>query len=199
MNKKWRLFLGLIIIVLLGIKFYQKQFRGKSSVYAEGVGKPVDSLNGVIVYYNGEVGHVLERNVASDGYNIGLKYQCVEFVKRYYYEYLKHKMPDSYGHAKDFFDKSIDDGKINPKRDLIQFTNPSADKPKENDLIVFGATNFNPYGHVAIISKVDDNKIEIIQQNPGPNAPSRVQYKLIYKDNKWKLNNEKTLGWLRKK
>ena len=67
------------------------------------IGDKVDSLNGVFVYYNHSVGNVSGRNTTADGYNLGLKYQCVEFVKRYYYENLNHKMPNSYGHAKDFF------------------------------------------------------------------------------------------------
>jgi len=63
------------------------------------VGEKVDSLNGVYVYYNGSVGHVSGRNLVPDGYNPGLKYQCVEFVKRYYYQHLNHKIPDSYRHT----------------------------------------------------------------------------------------------------
>jgi hypothetical protein len=61
------------------------------------------------VYYNGGVANVVGRNVSVDGYNLGLKYQCVEFVKRYYYQHLGHKMPDTYGHAKDFFDRNVAD------------------------------------------------------------------------------------------
>ncbi|MFN6047371.1 MAG: hypothetical protein ACK45C_05080, partial [Bacteroidota bacterium] len=64
------------------------------------IGDKLDSFNNVYVYYNGSISHVLERNISKDGYNLGLKFQCVEFVKRYYYQYYKHKMPDSYGHAK---------------------------------------------------------------------------------------------------
>ncbi len=52
------------------------------------VGQKIDSLNGVIVYYNGGVDNVVQRNT-SDGYNLGLRYQCVEFVKRYF-EYHNH-------------------------------------------------------------------------------------------------------------
>ena len=162
------------------------------------VGDKVDSLNGVYVYYNNSVGNVSGRNTTSDGYNLGLKYQCVEFVKRYYYEHLDHRMPDSYGHAKDFFVKGLADGKLVKHRNLIQYTNPSTSKPKVNDLLVYDATTFNKYGHVAIISKVTDNKIEIIQQNPGALAPSRETYKLIEKDGKWKIEQGKALGWLRK-
>lgn len=132
------------------------------------VGDKLDSLNGVYVYYNANVGNVKGRNTSADGYNIGLKYQCVEFVKRYYYQHLNHKMPDSYGHAKDFYEKGLGDGKRSKRRNLIQYANPSNSKPKVDDLLVFDGTTTNKYGHVAIISKVTDSKIEIIQQNPGP-------------------------------
>jgi len=37
------------------------------------VGDAIDSLDRVPVYFNGSVSHVLERNVAKDGYNLGLK------------------------------------------------------------------------------------------------------------------------------
>jgi len=163
------------------------------------VGQALDSLNGVKVYYNGGVGHTGDRNVSEDGYNIGLKYQCVEFVKRYYYEYYYHKMPDSYGNAKDFFDNSVKDGQISKKRDLIQFTNPSKSKPAIGDLIIFDGTAGNPYGHVAIISKVTAQTIEIIQQNPGPFASSRINLSLDSSSNSFKIQETRLLGWLRMK
>ncbi len=47
------------------------------------IGQEIDQLNGVQVYYNGGVDTVTGRNTTPDGYNLGLKYQCVEFVKRY--------------------------------------------------------------------------------------------------------------------
>lgn len=162
------------------------------------VGQVVDSLNGVVVYYNGSVGHTAGRNTAKDGYNLGLKYQCVEFVKRYYYDHLNHKMPDSYGHAKSFFDRSLNDGDLNTARNLIQYTNGSKTKPRTDDLVIFDATAFNPYGHVAIVSAVGTDEIEIIQQNPGPTAKSRVKFKLAQKNGKWIIRNERLLGWLRK-
>lgn len=163
------------------------------------VGEKTDSLNGVYVFYNGSVGHVKGRNTTADGYNLGLKYQCVEFVKRYYYQHLSHKMPDSYGHAKDFFDTSLADGKINKKRNLIQYRNKSASKPKVNDLLIFTATTFNKYGHVAIISKVTHNRVEIIQQNPGPFSKSRETFLLSNTQGKWEIKEKRILGWLRKR
>lgn len=161
------------------------------------VGQKIDSLNGVFVYYNGGVGNVEGRQLSPDGYNIGLKYQCVEFVKRYYYEALNHKMPDSYGHAKDFFDSTIADGQLNKTRNLIQFTNGSKSKPKVNDLLVYAPTLLNKYGHVSIISKVTEKDIEIIQQNPGPFGDSRETYKLEFAHGTWHIINDGILGWLR--
>ena len=158
------------------------------------IGDKVDSLNGVYVYYNGSVGHVLKRHVAKDGYNLGLKYQCVEFVKRYYYEYYKHKMPNSYGHAKDFYNSKLADGKYSADRNLLQYKNPSLSKPKVGDLLIFDGHVFNPYGHVAIISKVFEDKIEIIQQNPGPSAPSREVFELKFENNKWLIDKSDLLG-----
>lgn len=160
------------------------------------IGDVVDSLNGVVVYYNGSVSNVSGRHII-DGYNVGLKYQCVEFVKRYYYQHYNHKMPNSYGHAKDFFNKNLNDGELNPDRDLIQYKNPSTTPPRVGDLLVMDGNTFNPYGHVAIISQISDDEIEIIQQNPGPAAPSRINIDLSSKEGNWKLNRSDILGWLR--
>ena len=162
------------------------------------VGEAIDSFNGVKVYYNGAISHVSERNLAADGYNIGLKYQCVEFVKRYYYERFNHEMPDSYGNAKDFFDESVIDSALNKKRNLVQYTNGSKWRPAAEDLIIFDGSAFNQYGHVAIITKVSDDSIEIIQQNPGPAARSRISLPLTNEHGKWKVENDRALGWLRK-
>ncbi|TPN86903.1 CHAP domain-containing protein [Aquimarina algicola] len=194
MIKKTLIIIGVITIAFLVYKGLKRV--NFNSDYE--VGQKIDSLNGVAVYYNGGVDNVVQRNT-KDGYNLGLEYQCVEFVKRYYFEYYNHKMPDSYGHAKSFYDKNFGDGEINTKRDLTQYSNPSGSKPRESDLIVMSGTILNTYGHVAIIAKVTDRKIEIIQQNPGPFSPSRETFELIKtKDDTWKINDDRVLGWLRK-
>jgi surface antigen len=162
------------------------------------VGEKLDSFNGVHVYYNGAVSHVEKRNVTKDGYNLGLEYQCVEFVKRYYYEHLQHKMPNSYGHAKDFFDPTVKDGKRNTQRNLIQYTNGSSSKPKVNDIVVFKASWYNSFGHIAIVMEVDKNTVTIIQQNAGPFSSSRATYELIHENDRWKIDDLKIVGWLRK-
>ncbi len=195
-NKKRRFWILLSLIgigCVIGLQLYKRINTSTSQT----IGEVIDSLNGVPVYFNGGVDHVSGRTVSADGYNIGLNYQCVEFVKRYYYEYYHHKMPDSYGHAKSFFDPSIPDGKVNQQRNLIQYTNGSFSVPKIGDLIVFKGNIGNPYGHVAIISNVKEKEIEIIQQNPGPHTSSRVRYKLVEKDGQYRIKNKRILGWLR--
>ena len=159
-------------------------------------GDAIDSLDEVNVYYNGSTSTSKSRNKIN-GYNIGLRYQCVEFVKRYYYKHYHHKMPETYGHAKDFFDLNLEDGSFNKTRGLYQFTNPSHLKPEKGDLIVMGAGN-EKYGHVAIVSKVGDDFVEIIQQNAGPFGNSRVTYDLEKKEGLYLIHNKRINGWLRK-
>lgn len=195
MKKKFLKIILIILVIGFTANYVFRKFNFNQNYQ---IGDKIDSLNGVFVYYNGGVNHILERNKTEDGYNLGMKYQCVEFVKRYYYERYHHKMPDSYRNAKDFFDNKISDGQKNEKRNLIQFTNSSSSKPQIGDLIIYSATIFNKFGHVAIISEVNDSQIEIIQQNPGPFSPSREHFKMKLEDEKWKIKNSRILGWLRK-
>ncbi|WP_343748261.1 CHAP domain-containing protein [Fluviicola sp.] len=196
--KKWIVSLTVVIvaaIAVLGFFVYRNNPFLFTSVE---IGDPIDSLNHVVVYYNSGTGNVSGRNTAPDGYNIGLKYQCVEFVKRYYYQHYNHKMPNPYGNAVDFYNKSLSDGNWNPDRGLTQYSNPGSSKPRVGDLIVLDATSLNGYGHVAIISGVSDHTIEIIQQNGGKHAKSRVTYGLISQRGRWQIDHSRVLGWLRK-
>lgn len=184
--------MGIVLLGLVGSVVCNISNR-KSTYF---VGQSMDSLNHVHVYYNGKSNISSGRNLTSDNYNLGIKYQCVEFVKRYYYVHLNHKMPNSYGDAKDFFDSKIQDGQENTIRDLVQYRNPSNIKPKVDDLLVFKGTTHNKHGHVAIISKVKGYRIEVIQQNT---SKSRQNYFLIKRKGKWLIINKRILGWLRKK
>lgn len=186
-----------IILILTLVSFLLLRNANPNPHYE--IGQALDSLNGVKVYYNGSVGHTGKRNTSSESYNIGITYQCVEFVKRYYYDYYHHKMPDSYGNAKDFFNPSVKDGALNKSRDLLQFTHPGKHKPQTGDLVIFDGHEGNPYGHVAIISEVRPHEIEIIQQNPGPFASSRVTFDLDSTTAGFKIGHERLLGWLRMK
>lgn len=157
-------------------------------------GDPIDSLHGVVVRHNDGLRATHGRNVV-DGYNVGLRYQCVEFVKRYYLEHFDHRMPNSYGHAKDFFDTTLADGALNADRGLVQFTNPSATRPRIGDLLVLDAWMGNSFGHVAIVSSVEDDEVEVIQQNT---RSTRTTYDLEHDAGRWRIDSDRVSGWLHK-
>ncbi|MGB3181514.1 MAG: CHAP domain-containing protein [Cyclobacteriaceae bacterium] len=200
LSKKLRrvLLYGVISVALAGTLYAGYQGATRHNINPRyTVGEPLDSLHGVLVYYNGGVGAVEGRHLTPDGYNLGLKYQCVEFVKRYYYERYGHKMPDSYGHARSFFDPVVPDGGVNTSRDLLQYTNGSLTAPRVGDLIVFSETLFNEHGHVAIISKVQEQYVEITQQNAGLTGSTRDRIPMVSTSKGYYLDNPETLGWLR--
>lgn len=201
-NTVWKsrlLWLVSILVLLSCATFLYLRYRtSHSKINDSRWGEVIDSFHQVKVYYNGNVANTGARNLSPDGYNLGMKYQCVEFVKRYYYEYLHHQMPDSYGNAKDFFNDKLSDASFNERRGLMQFRNPSKQMPAVNDLLIFDGHLGNRYGHVAIVCEVDSASITIIQQNPGPTAPSRVQLPLIHEADSWKIDHDRVLGWLRK-
>jgi hypothetical protein len=160
-------------------------------------GEVIDRFNGVAVYYNGAIDHDAGRNLAPDGYNLGLRWQCVEFVKRYYYEHYGHRMPEARGNAREFFDAGIRNGAMNPARGLLQFRNDGSALPQVGDIVVFDGWLANPYGHVAIVSQVDHEGMEVVQQNPGPFGVSRERFAVGMVDGQPRLAARRLLGWLR--
>lgn len=160
-------------------------------------GTPIDELNGVVIFYNGGVNETYGRNLTADGYNLGIRYQCVEFVKRYYFERFGHRMPDAYGHAKSFFDPALADGALNTMRGLTQFSNGSSTAPVAEDIIVFSPSLLNPYGHIAVIAEVNAYAVIIAQQNAGPILSSREALVLTQSDGHYRIQDARVLGWLR--
>lgn len=160
------------------------------------VGTIIDHYNGVSVYYNGKnFKNVIGRHMTADGYNLGLKYQCVEFVKRYYYTVYGHKMPHSYGHAKDFYDPAIGDMGFNKQRGMWQYTNVREYPPMKDDMLVYGPHEGNPYGHVAIITEVGEDYVALIHQNKG--NKSRQKIKLVKYMEYYTIADYNIKGWLR--
>lgn len=189
MKKSWhKWLLGSLIatgLLTAGILAYN-QFR---------VGKPLDSYKGVTVFDNGILFFRSHgKNFSADGYYYGQKWQCVEFIKRFYHQVYRHKMPDVWGHAKSFFDEAIPDGATNSSRGLIQFRNGSVMKPLPDDLFVFADTR---YGHVGIVTAVSSNSVEIIQQNIF--GATRQKLCLIQSNGAHTITApRRPIGWLRK-
>lgn len=160
------------------------------------VGVKTDSYKGVDVFNNGsDYTRNYGQNYSKDGYYYGYKWQCVEYIKRFFYEAKGHKMPDVYGHAKDFFNPSVKHGDLNKARGLYQYKNGEDVKPEVDDLIVFTDTT---YGHVAIVTEVGKDYIEVIQQNIY--KVPREKFSLSEKNGKYLVGDKRQpAGWLRKK
>jgi CHAP domain. len=197
MRKTTSLMLTLLILITLVLHNFNKNDEEQTSETSlininENI---IDQYLNVPVYYNTNIS--LPFHYSHDGYPYGIRWQCVEFIKRFYYDAFNHAMPNVYGHAVDFYDPHLIHASYNSDRGMYQYQNNQNTKPKINDLIVFNGTNNNPYGHVAIITAVNENSIEIIQQNSGFN--SRDELSLISDRNNHKVIHPymEVLGWLR--
>jgi len=161
------------------------------------IGTAIDSHKGVEVYANGSFRNSHGRHLAANGYNFGLKWQCLEFAKRYYAQALSHQMPETYGHARDFFIEGLDEGSFNQQRGLYQFPNGSHSPPKADDLLVWGKSFWNEFGHIAVITHVTEGEVHFIQQNKG--TQSRGALPLKEKDGIWTIPHSRIKGWLGKR
>jgi surface antigen len=183
-----------ILIIAVYFLFFNKRYPLNILSNSLTIGDSLDSFNGVIVYNNGmdyPKSHGKHYNKDSSFY-YGKKWQCVEYIKRYYFDYLHFEMPNGMGNAKDFFDSSVKHGELNKQRGLLQFTNDNTELPKVNDILIFGGK----YGHVAIVSAVSEKEIEVIQQNIY--MTPREKFSLSFENGKYSVGKKrKPNGWLR--
>jgi surface antigen len=158
------------------------------------VGRILDTYRGVPVYDNGLLFfRSYGRHYSPDGYYYGQKWQCVEYIKRFYHQAKGHQMPDVWGHARDFFDDALADGALNPRRGLVQYHNGAASQPQPDDLLVFTDTR---YGHVAIVAAVTSDSLEVVQQNIL--GKPRQRFSLTTSNHRWFIRAPRVpAGWLR--
>ncbi len=188
---------GIVVVVLIGwVAVWGPDLWDRPAVAS--VGDEIDSYQQVAVYYNGRIGHTAGRHLGKDGYNFGLKWQASEFVKRFYYEAYGHRMPDTYGYPKDYFNPALADGAFNVQRGLFQYRLPGESHPRPGDLLVWGPGEGRKRGHVAIVTKSPPEAIEYIQQNPGRKVPPRAWIAVVREDRKWHLDDAEVVGFLRK-
>lgn len=158
------------------------------------VGDVLDSHQGVDIHYNGR--HFAKSHgsrYSEDGYYYGKTWQCVEYAKRFYFDALGHRMPEVWGHARDFFIPALPHNTLNADRGLLQFDNGGNSPPQVDDLVVFRG---GPYGHVAIVSMVGDGFVEMVQQNVGTTARGRWTLERDG-DSHWIRAKNPPAGWLR--
>ncbi|MES2981247.1 MAG: CHAP domain-containing protein [Verrucomicrobiota bacterium] len=158
------------------------------------VGDVVATYRTIPVYSNGDK-YTLSygKNFSDKQYYFGQKWQCVEFVKRFYHDAFNHRMPSVWGNAVGYYDPTVVHGKMNQDRGMFQFKNGGASSPQPDDLLVF---DMAPYGHVSVITAVRENEIEVVQQNIA--GKPRQTYVLDKKDGLFSIvAKNKPIGWLR--
>jgi CHAP domain len=116
------------------------------------------SSNGVNVYSNGSNPlYGSDDYNTVNGYNTGMKWQCVEFVNRYYLQVYGTKIRIAGQHAYQYFGNAS-------QRGLKAYANNGSTSPQVGDILCLSG---NTYGHVAIITAVTSTYIEVAQQNVG--------------------------------
>lgn len=115
------------------------------------------TFNGVAAYSDSSINHPSPDEHNNDtGINTGLKWQCVEYVNRYYY--LIHGITNLGGqNANQYYDNAT-------ARGLLAYPNGGSTAPQVGDILSFGGGS-EGLGHVAIIREVGANYVKVIQQN----------------------------------
>lgn len=111
----------------------------------------------------------------------GLRYQCVELVMRYFKTKWNLRW---YGNAKTLLDGA-------PRADVNVYDNgDGAHPPVPGDMLVW--TN-GSYGHVALVTEVGSDYVDIIEQNVAGNGRARLPYNGARIGSRW--NGWVPAGW----
>ena len=176
MKNKSYFFILLFCLLGLLVKF--------DLVFAKTNGFKLGSYKGVIAYSNGDT-----HGVNGPYKNYGYQFQCVEYVNRFYAQALKWKNMRGSGNGVDYFGKAKSNG-------LEANSNNSSISPQPDDLLTFSGGG---YGHVAIITEVGDDYINIIEQNWSSNSATR-KLNLTISNGKYYISPSggyQVQGWLR--
>lgn len=176
--------------VFITFIFFSSQF-----VFSDPYGTLLGNFNNVNCYSNGTNGYVSNDYNTYNGTNTGMKWQCVEFVNRYYLQIYNLNIRVAGHNATDYFPNAAAHG-------LIPYSNINSISPQVGDLLCFQG---NTYGHVAIVREVGTTYLKVAQQNVS-NTSSDINYNVtmsvangLYNVNGSSIGNGYTCqGWLRK-
>jgi len=123
---------------------------------AQNFGDAMGSFNGVTTYFNPS-GHVSNTYNYLNETNTGMKWQCVEYVNRYYLQTSGMNIRIVGQNAVDYYTNAS-------QRGLDAYPNGGSVAPQVGDILCLSG---NTYGHVAIIREVNASSVKVIQQNSG--------------------------------
>jgi surface antigen len=125
----------------------------------------------------------------------GLRYQCVEYVRRFYH--LVKGMETREGMTEKRWDNANTFFKSAAEKGLNAFENGGPVPPLPDDILVFQG---GPYGHVAIVTAVDHDHLEVIEQNFSSTGTDRLAYDPVTHRVADRISPEGKMilqGWLR--
>ena len=167
------------------------------SAYGSVLGK---SPEGIAAYSNCQSGCVIFEPNHWRGTYTGIKWQCVEYARRW----LLISSGAVFGDvdiAADIWDKidHLTDSKTAKPVPLASYLNGSKQAPEVGDLLIY-AREFKNTGHVAVVTGIDiqDDTLEVSEQN-FDNEPWTHRYarkiKFIRNDGNYWLLDGYLLGW----
>lgn len=153
-------------------------------------GEQTGDFNSVIAYSNGTTGNTSNINNTYNSYATGMKWQCDEYVNRYYKQVYNQEIRVAGQIANDYYQNASERG-------LEAYPNDSSEPPQVGDILV----SENGDGHLAIVREVQANKIFVIQQNWSNNGADN-RYPIARNGNHvfpfdGKKGNYAVKGWLR--
>ena len=170
---------------------------GCKSPYGKVLGK---SPRGIEAYSNCQSGCVIFEPNKWNGTYTGIKWQCVEYARRW----LLINTGAVYGDvdiAADIWDRIdyLTDVKTNKQIPLEAHLNGSTQAPQVGDLLIY-AKAFNGTGHVAVVTGMDVNNglVEVSEQNFNNESwPDDYARKITFikQDGKYWLLDGYLLGW----
>lgn len=141
-------------------------------------------IGNTAVYSNGPKYTSTSRN-SVNGYDTGLAYQCVELVRRFYYQYYGKQMGKGYD-AKNFFANAYRWG-------MTAYSNGGGMAPKPGDVLCFNGNEGGGAGHVSLVAEVAADYVIVVQQNVYKDT--HVGKKLSRSGNR--INVANLQGWIR--
>jgi len=134
----------------------------------------------------------------------GLKWQCVEYARRWLYVHTG-QVFESVDYAADIWQQVSyykDAGNGN-KVPVINYPNGSATRPAAGDLLIYDKALFGT-GHVAVVTGVDSKRsiVRVAEQNyKNTRWPDNYSREIImtHKDGRYRILDEHLLGWKRQK
>jgi surface antigen len=157
---------------------------------AASFGTYLGQFNTVAAYSNGSVNYNSGQRNSVNGVDTGLKWQCVEFVRRYFYTIFG--ISPNGGDALNWYANA-------PALGLERHPNGGTTPPQVGDILCKGYTPGTPFGHVAIIKRVENNRVYTAQQNVSQDSTDLDKWlPLTVSNGTYFVGDSSIQGWLRK-